>query len=125
MAVYVDNMEAAFGRMKMCHCWADTRAELFAMMNTIGVQLKWFQRPDGDCDFGMNASWEHFDIAQSKRALAVRHGAIEVSMYVMAEHANREKFIKCCARENWRGALSALRYMELAWQSEQRRLADD
>ena len=114
MTVYVDNMEAAFGRMKMCHCWADTRDELFAMMDRIGVQRKWFQRPDGDCDIGMNASWEHFDIAQSKRALAVRHGAVEVSMFVMAQHANRQNFIKACDRGDMVRAERALRMMCLA-----------
>lgn len=74
MAVYVDTMEASFGRMIMCHCWADSRDELFAMMVRIGVNVKWFQQPP-------KASWEHFDISKSKRALAVKHGAIETDIY--------------------------------------------
>lgn len=74
MAVYVDNMRAPFGRMVMCHCWADTRQELFAMMDTIGVASKWFQQPP-------KASWEHFDISLNKRALAVAAGAIETDRY--------------------------------------------
>lgn len=93
MAVYVDTMQASFGRMKMCHMWADTREELFDMARKIGVQLKWFQRPDGACEFGMRASWEHFDIAMSKRKLAVQNGAIETDMITMAEHANKQQFI--------------------------------
>lgn len=69
MSVYVDDMEAEFGRMKMCHMWADTYPELLAMVDAIGVQRKWVQFPP-------KASWVHFDIALSKRALAVQCGAI-------------------------------------------------
>ena len=91
MSVYVDDMRAPFGNMVMCHMWADTRAELFAMADRIGVQRKWFQRPAGTGLAGMNASWEHFDIAQSKRALAVRYGAIETDRYGPLEHEARQR----------------------------------
>lgn len=79
MAVYVDNARNPFGRYLMCHMWADTREELFAMVDRIGVQRKWFQCPP-------KASWEHFDIVQSKRALAVATGAIETDKYGPSEH---------------------------------------
>lgn len=72
MSVYVDTVENAFGRMKMCHMLADTRDELFEMAGQIGVAQKWYQ------DFN-KASCPHFDIAKSKRVLAVKAGAIEVS----------------------------------------------
>lgn len=62
MTVYVDDMRAPFGRMLMCHMIADTEDELLAMADTIGVARKWYQ---GD----------HFDIALSKRALAIEAGA--------------------------------------------------
>jgi len=81
MAVYVGNMRAPLGRMVMCHMWADTREELFAMADRIGVARRWFQRPDYVGLSGMTASWEHFDIAQSKRAQAVAAGAIETDRY--------------------------------------------
>ena len=44
MTVYVDNMQAPFGRMKMCHMVADTSEELLAMADKIGVQRKWLQK---------------------------------------------------------------------------------
>jgi len=72
MAVYVDNMEAKFGRMIMCHMAADTSDELFEMADKIGVARKWVQ------DIG--SAKEHFDISKSKKKLAIQHGAIQVSM---------------------------------------------
>ncbi len=71
MAVYVDDMQAPFGRMKMCHMIADTTDELLAMADRIGVDRKWIQKT------GTNN--EHFDIAMSKRKLAVAAGAVEVT----------------------------------------------
>ncbi|MER8667681.1 DUF4031 domain-containing protein [Mesorhizobium sp. M1156] len=91
MAVYVDNAKHPFGRLLMCHMWADNREELFAMADHIGVQRKWFQRPAGLGVAGMDASWEHFDIAQSKRVLAVAAGAIETDKYGPSEHTARLK----------------------------------
>ena len=71
MAVYVDNMRAPYGRMIMCHMIADTTEELLAMADRIGVARKWLQHP--------GTSREHFDIALSKRALAVQAGAQEIT----------------------------------------------
>lgn len=71
MAVYVDDMQATFGRMKMCHMMADTTDELLAMADEIGVPRKWIQKP--------GTRHEHFDIAMSKRKLAVDAGAVEVT----------------------------------------------
>ena len=71
MTVYVDNMRAPFGRMVMCHMIADTTEELLAMADKIGVARKWLQ--DG------GTYREHFDIALSKRELAVKAGAKEVT----------------------------------------------
>jgi len=71
MTVYVDDMYASeigrFRRMKMSHMIADTEDELHAMADKIGVARRWYQ---GD----------HYDIALSKRALAVKFGAREVTM---------------------------------------------
>ncbi len=91
MTVYVDDMRAPFGNMVMCHMWADTREELFAMADRIGVARRWFQRPANVPCPGMNASWEHFDIALSKRALAVRYGAVETDRYGPVEFVARQR----------------------------------
>lgn len=82
MSVYVDDMRAPFGRLIMCHMIADSRDELLAMCDTIGVQRKWIQSV-GTC-------YEHFDIALSKRALAVAAGAQEIT--------KRELALKCRER---------------------------
>ena len=66
MTVYVDDMKAPFRGMVMCHMIADTEEELHAMADTIGVARRWYQ---GD----------HYDISKSKRALAVKAGAIEIT----------------------------------------------
>lgn len=94
MACYVDTMRAGFQpthvknrRYVMSHLFADSREELFAMVDKIGVERKWFQRPASVGGIGMDASWEHFDITQSKKKLALLNGASEVSMREMAAFA--------------------------------------
>lgn len=81
MGVYVDNMfELEMGRyrgMRMSHMVADTLAELHAMADRIGVKRQWFQGPG-------KSRYPHYDIAMSKRALAVKFGAIEVDIREVA-----------------------------------------
>lgn len=77
MAVYVDDMEAPFRRMVMCHCIADTRKELLDMMTKIGMNHKWIQQKD--------TAQEHFDICKSMRAKAVKLGAVELTQHQLAE----------------------------------------
>ncbi|MCA7086092.1 DUF4031 domain-containing protein [Cupriavidus sp. DB3] len=76
MAVYVDDMGAPYGRMVMCHMLADSTTELLAMADKIGVARKWLQKA--------GTVHEHFDICQSKRARAVKHGAIEIDRQQLA-----------------------------------------
>jgi len=72
MTVYIDNMKASYGRMKMCHMIADDTWELLAMADTTGVKRKWLQEP--------GTYREHFDICLSKRDLAIHNGALPVTM---------------------------------------------
>jgi hypothetical protein len=74
MSVYVDDVRHAFGRMVMCHLWADTLDELLAMVDRIGVPRKWLQQPP-------HAAWVHFDISLSKKRLALEAGAILTDKY--------------------------------------------
>ena len=70
MTVYIDDMNAKYGRMTMCHMFADTTAELLEMADRIGVQRKWLQHP--------GTIREHFDICLSKKAKAIQCGASEI-----------------------------------------------
>src|SRR5690349_13459638 len=81
MAVYVDDMHTTpmgefktpRGRVyKMCHMVADTTEELLAMADKLGLQRRWIQKA--------GTHHEHFDIAMTKRAEAVKAGAVEITM---------------------------------------------
>ena len=75
MAIYVDDMHlspmGAFGRLRLCHMIADTPTELHGMAMEIRLDRRWLH---GD----------HYDVPDAKRALAVKYGAIEVSMRQLA-----------------------------------------
>ncbi len=92
MAVYVDDVRHRFGNMVMCHLWADTDDELLAMVDKIGVQRKWIQGHK-TLSFGKHrdASWVHFDIALSKKALAIAAGAVLTDRYGPVIHTSRLK----------------------------------
>jgi hypothetical protein len=78
VATYVDDMRAPLGRLLMSHMLADTDEELHAMADRIGVARRWFQ---GD----------HYDVCQTKRALAIEAGAVPVALRTMgAMSANRK-----------------------------------
>src|SRR6218665_2862059 len=91
MSVYVDNFYETgggnFGRMKMSHLMADTTEELLAIVDKIGVDRKWIQYP--------GTSKEHFDIAMSKRKLAILHGAKPVTWREMAKIWENKKLKPC------------------------------
>lgn len=72
MTVYVDDMNADYRGMKMSHMLADTDEELHAMALTIGVARKWWQSPE-------KTSGSHYDIALSKKAAAIKAGAVQIT----------------------------------------------
>lgn len=80
MSVYVDASLYAYGRMVMCHMIADTPDELHAMADRIGVARRWFQA---------RASFPHYDVCKSKRAIAVAAGAIECDRNAFVAHMRR------------------------------------
>lgn len=69
MPVYVDRAIYKFRGQMYCHMVADSLQELHRMANEIGLQRSWFQPK----------SWPHYDLSPSKRALAVKNGAKEIS----------------------------------------------
>ena len=80
MAVYVDETRdwtliaraRGLRHTHWCHLTADTEAELHAFAAKLGLRRSWFQKKS-DRDY----RW-HYDIVPSKRAQAVRLGAVEV-----------------------------------------------
>ncbi len=74
--VYVDGMNAAYGRMKMCHMIADSTEELLSMADAIGVQRKWIQNA--------GTHREHFDVCGTKKMAALKLGAVEVTQRELA-----------------------------------------
>lgn len=72
MSVYVDDMQAPFRGMIMCHMFADSDAELNAFARQLGLKFAWKHK-------------EHFDISQSKKAEAIKLGAIEITQHEMAK----------------------------------------
>jgi len=68
--IYVDTMEAEFGRMIMYHMFSDISIEeLNWMADRIGVKRKWFQNKPG---------FPHYDICKSKKTLAIKYGAKKI-----------------------------------------------
>jgi hypothetical protein len=94
MSVYVDDVRHKFGNMVMCHLWADTDDELLAMVDKIGVQRKWIQGHK-TLSFGKHreASWVHFDISLSKKALAIAAGAILTDEFGPVAHTSNLKIV--------------------------------
>lgn len=78
--VYIDNMNAPFGRMIMCHMVADTTQELLEMADKIGVARKWIQ------DAGEYS--EHFDVSLGAKKKALALGAKEITMKEFARICN-------------------------------------
>lgn len=76
MAVYVDELQVwpnAWGPFLegLCHLAADTLDELHAFASRLGMKHEWFQPGRG--------RHPHYDLVKSRRDLAVKLGAQEVS----------------------------------------------
>lgn len=84
MAVYVDNAKHPYRGMLMAHMWADSERELLVMVDKIRVERRHIQKPP-------KAAWLHFDICQSKRALAIQFGAVPTDRYGPLEHVAKKR----------------------------------
>jgi hypothetical protein len=71
MSVYVDKARWRYGRMLMCHMIASTDKELHTMAGKLGLKRDYFHEG-------------HYNICKSKRAQAIKLGAIEVSSRAVA-----------------------------------------
>lgn len=84
MSVYVDNAFIAADvpngartvSGRWCHMTADSRGELDAMADRIGLRRDWIQHP--------GTSREHYDVTEPKRRAAVAAGAVERDWREMA-----------------------------------------
>lgn len=81
--VYVDNMNAPFNGMIMCHMIADSTDELLEMVDKIAVKRKWIQHT--------GTYKEHFDICLTKKAKAIKLGAKQISWRQYAEMVLNKK----------------------------------
>lgn len=85
MTVYVDNAQipATVGRLraKWSHLTADTPEELHAFAAQIGMRREWFQTCKRPCSRpGEPCPHWHYDLTATRRAAAVRLGAVEIDM---------------------------------------------
>lgn len=79
MSVYVDPLFSTEGLPRTgrwpydnaCHMTADTHRELVEMARDLGLRFGWIQH--------YGRATEHFDLTPSKRAEAVKRGAVEIT----------------------------------------------
>lgn len=81
MTVYIDNMQASYRGMKMCHMVADTLEELHDMATKLGLR-RYFQEPP-------KASKPHYDVSLTKKREALTRGAIEGTRHDMVICSNK------------------------------------
>jgi Protein of unknown function (DUF4031) len=86
MACYVDSVrdypDAGLRHTRFCHLLADTREELHAMADALGVPQRYFQ----------DHPWRwHHDLPEPLRARAVALGAKEITMHEVGALLKRRK----------------------------------
>ncbi len=84
MPVYVDALINYGWKLgPSCHMIADTLEELHQMADKIGMKRSWFQ--SGKVDM------PHYDLVESKRKLAIKNGAVEISRKQIVERLIKHK----------------------------------
>jgi len=86
VSCYVDSLrsypDAGLRFDRFCHLLADTRTELHAMADEIGVPRRFFQ----------DHPWRwHYDLPEHVRVAAVTHGAREVTMHQVGALLRRRR----------------------------------
>jgi hypothetical protein len=114
MSVYVDDVRHRYGRMILCHLWADTLDELLAAVDAIGVQRKWIQgHPTLSFGKHRSASWVHFDISLTMKDRAIARGAILTDKYGPVEHTSRLQMLSDNPATAERGAAMLARVISI------------
>ena len=79
-----------FRHMIMCHMFADTEEELEEMRRKLGLRREWRQGAETWKEMTRIGDIVHYDIAKSKRKLAIQYGAIALDdIYAEAEALER------------------------------------
>lgn len=81
--VYVDDFEGRFRGTTMSHMMADTEAELDEMAVAIGLKVQWKQKHP--------SRLPHYDVTSTKKRMAVRRGAMEVSVRELIDIMRQKK----------------------------------
>ena len=115
MTVYVDDVRHPFGRMIMCHMWADTLDELLHMADLIGVGRRHLQQPP-------KASWVHFDVSLSCKAKALELGAVLTDQFGPLVHTGLQLIQLGEERQDWDLIRRGLAKLEMVESARERRL---
>jgi hypothetical protein len=85
MTTYVDPIFTWKDGKQWCHMIADTEAELIASAAMLGLKREWLHVS--------SSGIRHFDLTPRKRALAIKHGAIEVTggEFIAIGYRNRDR----------------------------------
>lgn len=97
MSVYVDALvpclrNASWKYDNSCHLFGDTDEEVIEFGKKIGLKEHWYQRK--------RHGLSHFDLNDSKRAMAVNAGAIQVSREFVFERIRRVRGVFSCEAGN-------------------------
>jgi Protein of unknown function (DUF4031) len=91
MAVYVDaaRIPARVGRLtaRWSHLTADTQPELHEFAERIGLRRAWFQtcKHNVACQPAERCPHWHYDVTDTKRALAIAAGAVPIDLRAMGQ----------------------------------------
>lgn len=90
MAVYVDPLHWQYGRLQVCHLWADDLPDLLSTADAVGVPRRLLRgHPALSVPFFRTAAWVHFQIGAAARRQAVHIGALETDTFGPEVHRLR------------------------------------